>query len=148
MIRDVPQTITNRLFYNPRIYCFFSNLFLLFSHCTNRDISSVNFFLSFVPSLYLANIHSECWVLHKARRPIDGIQPYLITNMSINSRRALAILRTRSPNLDIKVSLWNPNQPKIKACKVCKEGLPEDDYHLLFLYALHIVQFVKGVMTY
>ena len=97
---------------------------------------------------HITNINFECQVLYKARSSIDCIQPYLITNMSINSRRALTLLRTRSPNLDIKVSLWNPNQPKIKACKVCKEGLPEDDYHLLFLYALHIVQFVKGVMTY
>ena len=43
---------------------------------------------------YIANINPECWVLYKARRPIDRIQPYLITNMSINSRRALTLLRT------------------------------------------------------
>ena len=27
----------------------------------------------------------KCWVPYKARRPIDHIQPYLITSMSINS---------------------------------------------------------------
>ena len=27
---------------------------------------------------YIANINPECWVLYKARRPIDRIQPYLI----------------------------------------------------------------------
>ena len=52
--------------------------------------------------------------------------------MSINSRRALTLLRTRSHNLGIEVALWNQNQPNIKACKVCKEGLVEDEYHLLF----------------
>ena len=31
-----------------------------------------------------ANINHECWVLYKARRPIDHIQPYLITNMSLS----------------------------------------------------------------
>ena len=52
--------------------------------------------------------------------------------MSINSCRALTLLRTRSHNLGIEVALWNQNQPNIKACKVCKEGLVEDEYHLLF----------------
>ena len=39
---------------------------------------------------------------------------------------------TRSQNLGIEVALWNQNQPNIKTCKVCKEGLVEDEYHLLF----------------
>ena len=30
----------------------------------------------------------EYYIAYKIRRPIDRIQPYLITNMSINSRRA------------------------------------------------------------
>ena len=81
---------------------------------------------------YIANINPECWVLYKARRPIDSIQPCLITNMSISSCRALALLRTRSHSLGIEVALWNQNKPNIKACKVCKEGLIEDEYHLLF----------------
>ena len=34
---------------------------------------------------YISNINRECWVQDKVRRPIDCIQPYLITNMSINS---------------------------------------------------------------
>ena len=52
---------------------------------------------------YIVTINPECWVLYKARRPIDRIQPYLITNMSINSHRALACL------LGIEVALWNQN---------------------------------------
>ena len=43
---------------------------------------------------YIVNINVECWVLYKARRPSDRIQPYLITSMSINSRRALTLLHT------------------------------------------------------
>ena len=81
---------------------------------------------------HIANINLECWVLYKARRLVDLIQPYLITNMSINSRRALTLLRTRSHNLGIEVALWNQNQPNIKTCKVCNEGLVEDEYHLFF----------------
>ena len=37
-----------------------------------------------------------------------------------------------SQNLGIEVALWNQNQLNIKMCKVCKEGLVEDEYHLLF----------------
>ena len=32
----------------------------------------------------------------------------------------------------MEVALWNQNQPNIKACKVCKEGLIEHAHHLLF----------------
>ena len=52
--------------------------------------------------------------------------------MSINSRRTLILLRTQSHILGVEFALWNQNQPNIKACKVCKEGLVEDEYHLLF----------------
>ena len=27
---------------------------------------------------YIANIHAECWVLYKPRKPIKSVQPYLI----------------------------------------------------------------------
>ena len=30
---------------------------------------------------YSANVNSECWVLYKARRPIDHIQPYIISRI-------------------------------------------------------------------
>ena len=72
------------------------------------------------------------WVQNKARRPIDSIQPYLITNMSINSRRALTLLRTQSHKLGIEVALCHQNPSNIKACKVCEEGLVDDEYPLLF----------------
>ena len=36
--------------------------------------------------------------------PIDRIQPYLITNMSSNARRALTLLHTRSHKLGIEVA--------------------------------------------
>ena len=38
---------------------------------------------------YIANVNPKCWSQYKARIPIDRIQPYLITNMSSNARRAL-----------------------------------------------------------
>ena len=65
--------------------------------------------------------------------PNDCIQPYLITNMCIYSRRALTHFCTWSHSLGIEVALWHQNQPNIKACKVCKEGLVEDEYHLLYI---------------
>ena len=43
---------------------------------------------------YITNISPQCWVLYKGRRVIDSIQPYLITYMSINTLRALTLLRT------------------------------------------------------
>ena len=43
---------------------------------------------------YIANVNHECWSQYKARLPIDCIQPYLITNMSSNARRALTLLHT------------------------------------------------------
>ena len=53
---------------------------------------------------YIANINPKFWVLCKTRRPIDPIQPYLITNISINSRRALALLISQSHNQGIGVA--------------------------------------------
>ena len=44
-------------------------------------------------SYYIANVNPECWSQYKARMFIDRIQPYLITNMSSNARRALTLLR-------------------------------------------------------
>ena len=54
---------------------------------------------------HITNINFECQVLYKARSSIDCIQPYLITDMSINSRRALTLIRTQSHNLGIEVAL-------------------------------------------
>ena len=59
---------------------------------------------------YIVDINPECWILYKARRPIDRIQPYLITNMSINSCRALTLLQTRSHSIGIEVALWKTRQ--------------------------------------
>ena len=59
---------------------------------------------------YIANINLECWVLYKARRYVDRTQPYFITNMNINSHRALTLICTRWHSLG----------------KVCKESLIED----------------------
>ena len=64
--------------------------------------------------------------------PIDHIPPYLIPKMSINSRRTLKLCCTQSNKLGIEVALWHQNVSNIKVCKVCKEGLVEDEYHLLF----------------
>ena len=41
---------------------------------------------------YIANVNHECWSQYKSRMSIDRIQPYLITNMSSNARRALTLL--------------------------------------------------------
>ena len=81
---------------------------------------------------YIANVNPECWSQYKARVPIDRIQPYLITNMSSNARRALTLLRTRSPKLGIEVASWYQNVTNLKTCKVCNEGMVEDECHLLF----------------
>ena len=53
---------------------------------------------------YISNINLECWSQYKARIPVDNIQPYLITNMSSNARRALTLLRTRSHKLGIEIA--------------------------------------------
>ena len=71
---------------------------------------------------YIANINPEWWVIYKTKRHVDHNQPYLITNTSINSRRALTLLHTRSHNLGIEVALWNQNQPNIKTCKDARKG--------------------------
>ena len=64
--------------------------------------------------------------------PIDRIQPYLITNMSSNAHRALTLLRTRSHKLGIEIASWYQNVTKLKTCKVCDEGMVEDECHLIF----------------
>ena len=40
----------------------------------------------------ITNVDPQCWSQYKARMPVDRIQPYLITNMSSNARRALTLL--------------------------------------------------------
>ena len=52
-------------------------------------------------------------------------------DMSINSRRVVALLRTPLAKLGFGVALWHRSTSNIKACKVCEEGLVEDEYHLL-----------------
>ena len=64
--------------------------------------------------------------------PIDRIQPYLITNMSSNACRARTLLHTRSHKLGIEVASWYQNVTNLKTCKVCNEGMVEDECHLLF----------------
>ena len=81
---------------------------------------------------YIANVNNECWTQYKAKRLIDHIQPYLITNMSSNARGSLTLLRTRSHKLGIKAASWYQNVMNLKACKVCNEGMVEDECHSLF----------------
>ena len=64
--------------------------------------------------------------------PIDRIQAYLMINMSSNARRALTLLRTRSHKLGIEVASWFQNVTNLKPCKVCNEGMVENECHLLF----------------
>ena len=78
---------------------------------------------------YIANIKPECWSQYKARMHIDHIQPYLITNMSSNSHRALTLLCTRSHKLGIEIASWYQNVTNLKTCN---EGMVEDECHLLF----------------
>ena len=73
------------------------------------------------------NINPECWSQNNARMPIERIQPYLITNMSSNARRALTLLRTRSHKLGIEAASWYQNVMNLKTCKVCNEGMVEDE---------------------
>ena len=81
---------------------------------------------------YIANINPEYWSQYKVRMHIDRIQPYLITNMSSNARKALTLRRTRSHKLGIEVASWYQNLTNLKACKVCNEVMVEDECHLLF----------------
>ena len=58
---------------------------------------------------------------------IDTIQPYLIINMSINSRRALPLLHSITQN---RYSSYIMPSKYIKynyACKACEEGLIEHE---------------------
>ena len=83
--------------------------------------------------------HPKCWVLYKERRPIDCIQPYLITNISINSHRALTLIHTRSHKLGIEVALWNQNQLHMKACKVISmQGKVSGGWVSLAFYMMYI----------
>ena len=77
---------------------------------------------------YMVNVSPECWSQYKARMPIDRLQPYLITNMSSKARRALTQLRTRSHKLGIEVASWFQNVTNLKPCKVCNEGMVEDEF--------------------
>ena len=52
--------------------------------------------------------------------------------MSSNARRALIILRTQSHKLGIEVASWYQNVTNLKTCRVCNEGMVEDECHLLF----------------
>ena len=67
----------------------------------------------------------------------NGAQPYLITNTSSNALRALTLLRTWSRKLSIEVASWYQNVMNLKACRVCNEGMVEDECHLLFTYSTY-----------
>ena len=67
----------------------------------------------------------------RQERSIDHIQPYLIINMSVNSHRALTLLRSQSHNLGIEVALWHQNQSNVKACKGMQGRASRDEYHML-----------------
>ena len=95
---------------------------------------------------YIVNVNPECWSQYKARMSIDRIQPYLITNMSSNARRALTLLCTRSHKLGIEVASWYQNVTNLKTCKVCNEGMVENECHLLFTCSTLLL--VKDMMTY
>ena len=56
----------------------------------------------------------------------------LITNMSIDSRRALSLVCTWSHKLGFEVALWHQHSSIIKACTICKEGLIKDEHHQCF----------------
>ena len=52
--------------------------------------------------------------------------------MSGNARRALTLLHIRSHKLGIEIASWYQNVTNLKTCKVCNEGMVEDECHLLF----------------
>ena len=62
---------------------------------------------------------------------INRIHLYLITIMGSNDRRALTLC-TRSHKLGIEVASWYQNVANLNVCKVCNEGMVEDECHLLF----------------
>ena len=80
----------------------------------------------------IANVNPEYWSQYKARMTIHRIQPYLITNMSSNTHKALTLLCTQSRKLGIEVASWYENVTNLKTCKVCNQGMVEDECHLLF----------------
>ena len=81
---------------------------------------------------YIANINPECWFYIRHEDQLIVFNLTSLLTWVFNSRRALTLLRTQSHNIDIEVALWHQNQPNAKECNVCKEGLVEDEYHLLF----------------
>ena len=97
---------------------------------------------------YIANVNPECWSQYKAVMPIDRIQPYLITNMSSNARRALTLLRTRSHKLGIEIASSYQNVTNLKACKVYAMNAWERMIVTCSSHARHIVQFVEDMLTY
>ena len=74
-------------------------------------------------------LHCKCWSQYKVGMPIDRIPPYLITNISSNAHKALTLIHTRSHKLGpgIEVALWYQNAKNLKTCKVCNEGMVEDE---------------------
>ena len=62
-------------------------------------------------------------VQDKAIVPLDRIQPYFITNLSI-------LVPWHS-------ALWHQSPPNLKAGKVCKQGLVQDEDHLLFTWSTY-----------
>ena len=78
---------------------------------------------------YIANGNPECWSRYKARMHIDRIQHYLITDMSSNARRVFTLLCTRSHKLGIEIASWYQNVMNLKTCKVCNEGMVEDEWY-------------------
>ena len=77
---------------------------------------------------YIANVNPECRSQYNTRMPIDRIQTYLMTNMSSNARRDLP----RSHKLGIEIASWYQNVTNLKTCKVCNQGMVEDECHMLF----------------
>jgi hypothetical protein len=41
-------------------------------------------------------------------------------------------LRTRSHKLGIEVASCHQSASRLKTCKICNQGIVEDEYHLLF----------------
>ena len=68
--------------------------------------------------------------------------------MTSNGHRALTLLRTRSHKLGIEVASWYQNVTNLKACKVCDEGMVDDECHLLFTRSAYIKQLIVYTINY